>query len=205
MTIEPSHVRVILRGSSLNDELTKGPYASPDWVEGHRLSTLDNMTRQAVEPQLKSDRALPLALKELPTRRIEVRRSPVVTLALIGDYEDILTALSQDNLRQAFWKQDVETMGSEVARNPERAIAVKTSSSIAFAADVPKYCSVSSAATARVSWPKEVPKNSSNALWKAAIGTFVPFAIVNLQAITGNYSGELQPKRVGRAAIEHRS
>lgn len=201
VTIAPSHVRVIIRGDSLNDDLTKGPHASPDWVEGNRLSTLDKITVNAIEPQLKSDRALPLALKELPPRRSEVQAFAGRTLALLGDYEDILTALSHDVLRQAYWKQDVETLRAEVARSPERAAAVKQA--------LDRFCSGRSDLLFRFLCgysPEQLAEGGAEELvgsLESSDRDIRAFAIVNLQAITGNLANYNPSESVerNRAAI----
>jgi hypothetical protein len=201
VTIAPSHVRVIIRGTTLNDELTKGPHASPEWIEGNRLSTLDKITANAIEPQLKSDRALPLALKELPPRRSEVQAFAGRTLALLGDYEDILTALSHDVLRQAYWKQDVETLRAEVARNPERAAAVKSA--------LDRFCSGRSELLFRFLCgysPEQLVEGGAEELvgsLESSDRDVRAFAIVNLQSITGNLANYNPSESVerNRAAI----
>jgi hypothetical protein len=103
-----------------------GPFANPDWIDPKSIVPIDRESQTVLERLLVEDKALNLSLAEaLEHRQVNVRSLAARCLAVLGEFDPILTELS-DSRQQAFWNGEFVTLRSCVQRGPEMSARLKT-------------------------------------------------------------------------------
>jgi hypothetical protein len=102
------------------------PPTFPSWVtvfDERRQS--QKLASAELSKALPTDRPVTLVLKELASdRRIETSLLAIQSLAQIGDFDTLVTALKDPN-QKAAWNEEVDSLRLAIARSPETATAVR--------------------------------------------------------------------------------
>lgn len=108
------------------DRLLALDEAMPPWVLGQdRTTSLDNRARSIFASQVAIERPVDLGFKELAVdRRIEARSLAMRCLALQNEFEGLLAALGQLEMRSG-WNNYIESLRFAMAAQPEAAQRVR--------------------------------------------------------------------------------
>lgn len=102
----------------------------PAWTrhDGDDRSSSEKLGAPLVELALPADRPLTLGLKEMiEDRKSEVRTLAAQSLALIGDFDELVKMLSMDgNFRVNDWKAATDALRAALARGPKSAVQVRS-------------------------------------------------------------------------------
>lgn len=120
----PAHRR--LTGPPLEGgEGDAGEVHLPGWIAADELSGAEKMASAEIEDYVGAERPVALALKELVAhRRIENRRLALLCLAEMGEFDSLVSALSDTSLKTA-WPTLVESLRNAMARAPAVAAQVR--------------------------------------------------------------------------------
>jgi hypothetical protein len=98
----------------------------PRWVSGEAASPLEQRAAPVLEREVTVDRSVVATLRPLTAhQRIEVRRLAMRSLALVGDYQPLISTL-ENREEYRFWSDYVEQLQASVFRSPQSAASVRT-------------------------------------------------------------------------------
>lgn len=99
------------------------------WVKGGEISPLERSTTLQLRQELSTDQSIEFRLREIEATnqaRQDVRTLILRTLALLGSFDRLVVAISQEDFRPNFRDQLLETARGALAWGPSYAVAVET-------------------------------------------------------------------------------
>jgi len=124
---KPLEVRTNFVATFLNNDPAdvSGPFRAPEWLDIRSTKDVDRDAARYIEKAVSLSKPLPIHLAELlEDRRVEVRSLAARSLAVLGECDGLLSALS-DSRQATFWNAEIDTLRGIIARNPESAGNVK--------------------------------------------------------------------------------
>jgi hypothetical protein len=98
----------------------------PGWIAADDVSMLESRASTAMEPELKPNRSLALALQELAEHRLpEVRWLALRCLAAVGDFRLLVKALGNPEQKRS-WPDYIDQLQAAIRRSPRSAAEVRT-------------------------------------------------------------------------------
>ncbi len=98
----------------------------PGWIAADDVSMLESRASAAMEPELKPNRSLALALQELAEHRLpEVRWLALRSLAAVGDFRLLVKSLGNPEQKRS-WPDYIDQLQAAIRRSPRSAAEVRT-------------------------------------------------------------------------------